>query len=450
MAGCVGFTQFAEFLNSELRGLEASILRRARELQEIEQHEFKDRQERERADRVGRLLPVETQEPRLEFCRAVHRERGMSSAGSARLSGRLSHFPDAASSVFSQAELAYEKSSAFSHSELAQQVTQPFPPDEVSDSNEGVEEQALSDVSEWAAKVMQDEEAAPHRENGWQLQPEATHFAAPPPAPLGTAGRRFEEAQRARPGFTFLEGLCDQPSRCGWAAPVALPTMEDNAKRVSGCRGLCVSLGSASPSSSAQSTWAPRSMWPSLKCGGSRLGAWPLALAVLADAVVLGLSVEFARDSRLWVAADSLIAAFFLSELILQMQSLGIAVYFLGEAFGRGIARDAELRWRLIEVVLVAAAWLEISLAIVADSSSSPMLRALRLGRMCRLLRVCRLWPFADLAVVFDGAIGVQLPPEVPVPARGASAFRVCARQRVDRGDRQGLDVEVDVCRSTT
>lgn len=72
----------------------------------------------------------------------------------------------------------------------------------------------------------------------------------------------------------------------------------------------------------------------------------------------------------------------------------------------------SELRWRWFEFSLDVTAFLELGWqlydASVLDTSgfNLSVLRIMGLGRVARILRVCRLHLFADLVTMINGAIG--------------------------------------------
>jgi len=108
---------------------------------------------------------------------------------------------------------------------------------------------------------------------------------------------------------------------------------------------------------------------------------------------------------------DSGFAAVFFLEMAMKMRSLGLPQYFLGEFKDFPLLQDSDLRWRIFEFMLNFLALLEIVFAAVGTNltggtSKASFFRTLRLTRIARIIRVCRLRMFADLLMMINGAIG--------------------------------------------
>lgn len=150
-------------------------------------------------------------------------------------------------------------------------------------------------------------------------------------------------------------------------------------------------------------------------CGIVRrfVGEWMTGLAIVLNAITIGLSAEVHPKWGGWAMVDGGFAVFFGVEIATRMWSLGLREFFFGSEGCCNLCRDVELRWRIFELLLVLFGLGEfvLSLSVPGRPPGSTgfnfnMLRTLRLTRIARLIRVCRLKIFSELVMMINGAIG--------------------------------------------
>lgn len=128
-----------------------------------------------------------------------------------------------------------------------------------------------------------------------------------------------------------------------------------------------------------------------------------MSTVIIANAIIIGLSMDLAPDWSGWIAVNGLFAVAFLMEMIAKMFAYGPKIYLLGPSGA----------WNVFECALAIFAGLEVFFAVVAESgrTGTPpvvfvIMRALRLFRIARVLRLARIPMFADLTLMVNGCLG--------------------------------------------
>eukprot|EP00928_Gymnodinium_smaydae_P037299 TRINITY_DN2591_c0_g1_i2.p1 TRINITY_DN2591_c0_g1~~TRINITY_DN2591_c0_g1_i2.p1 ORF type:complete len:707 (-),score=78.70 TRINITY_DN2591_c0_g1_i2:203-2323(-) len=126
--------------------------------------------------------------------------------------------------------------------------------------------------------------------------------------------------------------------------------------------------------------------------------------AILLNAVCIGASIDFAPESMVWFVLEGLFTLFFLLELLVKLNSLGIK-HFL---FGR------DWKWNLFDVAIVALATYDVVIVLVlafreiqgrdeGAFGNLTILRAARVLRVTRIVRLVRIRALKDLTLMING-----------------------------------------------
>jgi hypothetical protein len=123
-----------------------------------------------------------------------------------------------------------------------------------------------------------------------------------------------------------------------------------------------------------------------------------MGFVIIFNALVIGVSADSA-DWHGWFIFDVGFCCFFILELGIKMRFLGLSRYFCEDS-----------KWHLFEVILLSLSIAEIVLYLVGTNyemfNETSLFRVLRLARLAKLMRVCRLQIATDLVMMINGAIG--------------------------------------------
>eukprot|EP00928_Gymnodinium_smaydae_P065815 TRINITY_DN48901_c0_g1_i1.p1 TRINITY_DN48901_c0_g1~~TRINITY_DN48901_c0_g1_i1.p1 ORF type:complete len:671 (-),score=92.79 TRINITY_DN48901_c0_g1_i1:478-2490(-) len=127
------------------------------------------------------------------------------------------------------------------------------------------------------------------------------------------------------------------------------------------------------------------------------------ALAVVANALVLGISTDVDPEGTQWQVLEYVFTAFFLCELLLKLKLFGFRV----------VLRGRDWLWNAFDIFCVMSALVDMSITALyplispdgeqADLSSLTLLKMLRLARLARLLRLIKFKIFYELKVIVQG-----------------------------------------------
>lgn len=128
------------------------------------------------------------------------------------------------------------------------------------------------------------------------------------------------------------------------------------------------------------------------------------AFVILVNAVVIGVSLDQDPEALQWQVLEWFFTAIFSMEALLRMRLLGCGNYFTG----------ADAGWNYFDLLCLACAYTDIivtaSLQLSDGDSSSGLggimlIKILRLGRVCRLIRVMRFGAVRELRVIILGVL---------------------------------------------
>jgi len=122
-----------------------------------------------------------------------------------------------------------------------------------------------------------------------------------------------------------------------------------------------------------------------------------IGFVIIFNTMTVGISTEVRPQWTGWIFFDMVFGAVFTTEFLLKVCVLGCRGYFCGP----------DSRWNNFEAILVLLAWVEISLAMLAeetDMSKSMLFRMMRLLRLAKLARILRLQVFCELLMIINGA----------------------------------------------
>mmetsp|Transcript_57792 Transcript_57792/g.137595 ORF Transcript_57792/g.137595 Transcript_57792/m.137595 type:complete len:818 (-) Transcript_57792:192-2645(-) len=122
-----------------------------------------------------------------------------------------------------------------------------------------------------------------------------------------------------------------------------------------------------------------------------------MSLIVVVNIILIGLSTDIDRDWRGWFYFDLVFACCYLMEFLLKMRFAGWYHYFRGPDF---VING-------FDFVLMVLAWGEVCFKVAdGDSQGAHLLQLVRMIRVTKILRICRLGMFADMLMMINGAIG--------------------------------------------
>lgn len=128
------------------------------------------------------------------------------------------------------------------------------------------------------------------------------------------------------------------------------------------------------------------------------------AFVILVNAVVIGVSLDQDPEALQWQVLEWFFTAIFSMEALMRMRLLGCSNYFTG----------ADSGWNYFDLMCLACAYTDIivtaSLQLSDGDSSSGLdgimlIKILRLGRVCRLIRVMRFGAVRELRVIILGVL---------------------------------------------
>jgi len=126
------------------------------------------------------------------------------------------------------------------------------------------------------------------------------------------------------------------------------------------------------------------------------------ALAIIANALVIGISSDISPDHVLWEGLEIFFTVFFTIEFCINLRIRGVRAYFVGEAF----------YWNWFDVLCLITAVIDVTVTYVsrltfsresADIGGLMVVKMLRLARLMRLVRLLRFPIFAELKMIVRG-----------------------------------------------
>ncbi|CAK9015503.1 unnamed protein product [Durusdinium trenchii] len=133
------------------------------------------------------------------------------------------------------------------------------------------------------------------------------------------------------------------------------------------------------------------------------------AFVIMVNAVVIGVSLDNNSTATYWQVLEVIFTVLFSLEALLRMRLMGCTTYFVG----------ADAGWNYFDLICLACAYTDISLTMLfqlsQDDSTSGLdgimlIKVLRLGRVCRLIRVMRFGAVRELRVIILGVLsGVRV-----------------------------------------
>jgi len=125
------------------------------------------------------------------------------------------------------------------------------------------------------------------------------------------------------------------------------------------------------------------------------------AFVVLVNAVVIGVSLDFNQDALHWQVIEWFFTTYFSMEALLRMRIIGCKEYFSA----------ADAGWNYFDLLCLACAYTDIVVTALLQSGSESglggimLIKILRLGRVCRLIRVMRFGAVRELRVIILGVL---------------------------------------------